>query len=204
LVSALRRQLLRARELFEQDVASGAGYVALPDALSYKYPNAQRDWRWQWVFPASRSYLHPATGQRRRHHFHETAVQRAIALAGREAGVSKRVTCHGFRHSFATHLLERGYGIRTIQELLGHKDVSTTEIYTHVMNRGPFAVASPLDDIVEQHAPGQPVSPPLPVPARDRLQSGRSLVLQPLARRVTVDVGNPASIRARARRPPPK
>ncbi len=108
-------------------------------------PNAGRDTAWQYLFPATRQHVHRETGQRRRHHLHETAVQRDVSAAGRRAGIAKRVTCHTLRHSFATHLLEDRYDIRTIQELLGHKDVKTTMIYTHVLNRGAGGVTSPLD-----------------------------------------------------------
>lgn len=117
----------------------------LPDAFHRKAPAAARDWRWQWVFPATRGYLDPATGKRVRHHLHESVVQRAVGDAARRCAMAKRVTCHTFRHSFATHLLEAGYDIRTIQELLGHRDVSTTMIYTHVLNRGGRGVRSPVD-----------------------------------------------------------
>jgi len=114
--------------------------------LRVKYPSAPRDWPWQWVFPAARHYKDAATGERRRHHVHETVVQRAVRSAARATGVTKPVTPHVLRHSFATLLLEDGYDIRTIQELLGHQDVATTMIYTHVLNRGPCGVRSPLDE----------------------------------------------------------
>ena len=145
LKAELRRHLSEVRVLHERDLGRGAGRVDLPTALSRKYPGGDRDWRWQWVFPASRIGVNPDTGEPRRHHLHESAVQRAVTLAVRQSGVQKRATCHSFRHSFATHLLEDGYDIRTVQELLGHHDVSTTMVYTHVLNRGAFGVRSPAD-----------------------------------------------------------
>jgi integron integrase len=141
----MREHLTRVREQHARDVANGAGFVEIPDALRIKYPNAAQQWSWQWVFPASRRYHHRPSGEIRRHHLHDTNVQRAVKSAIEAAGITKAASCHSLRHSFATHLLEAGYDLRTIQELLGHQDVSTTMIYTHVLNRGALGVRSPLD-----------------------------------------------------------
>jgi integron integrase len=145
LIGPLRLHLERIRRTHHRDLKRGAGSVVLPHALEAKYPKAPWEWRWQWVFPATRLYADPETGRRRRHHYHESVIQRAIRRAGERAGLTLRVTPHVLRHSFATHLLEDGYDIRTIQELLGHKDLSTTMKYTHVLNRGPHGVRSPID-----------------------------------------------------------
>jgi integron integrase len=141
----LARHLEGVARQHRADLARGAGWVALPAALGRKYPNAGREWPWQWVFPATRLHVDRETGQRRRHHLHESVLQRAVRAAALRAGLSKPVGCHTLRHSFATHLLESGYDIRTIQTLLGHRNVSTTMIYTHVMARGPQGVRSPVD-----------------------------------------------------------
>ena len=145
-------QMSLVRSLHRREVAAGRGHVALPDAVEHKFPSAARDVRWQWLFPATRTHLEPRTGRPLRHHLHETVVQRAVALAARRAQLTKRTTCHTFRHSFATHLLEAGYDIRIVQELLGHRNVNTTMIYTHVLNRGGRGVRSPMDGLFAESA----------------------------------------------------
>lgn len=141
----LQNHLLKVRHLHQNDLASGWGRVLMPYALARKYPTANREWGWQWVFPQQNRWCDKKSGAQGRHHIDPSVVQKAVKRAMADARVSKAASCHTFRHSFATHLLERGQDIRTIQELLGHKDVRTTMIYTHVLNRGPLGVHSPAD-----------------------------------------------------------
>lgn len=146
----LQKHLEQVKTIQQQDVADGYGCVELPHALARKYPNANQEWCWQFVFPQERRWRNPKTGQQGRHHIDESLFSRSLKAAVREAGLTKRVTSHTFRHSFATHLLADGYDIRTVQELLGHKDVRTTMIYTHVLNRGGRGVRSPADGLTGQ------------------------------------------------------
>ncbi len=147
LLGPLQNHLRVVRRQHMVDLKVGAGIVEMPGSLAQKYPYANREWSWQWVFPATRRYRDQKTGELRRHHLHETVIQRNVKTAAREAGITKRVTSHTLRHSFATHLLEGGYDIRTIQELLGHSDLASTMIYTHVLNKGGRGVRSPLDKL---------------------------------------------------------
>jgi len=145
LIEPLKEHLAAVKRMHDEDLAQGYGEVYLPDALSRKYPAAAKELKWQYVFPSQRLSLDPRSQRVRRHHLHENGLQKAVKQAAKAAGIEKRASCHTFRHSFATHLLERGYDIRTVQELLGHANVSTTMIYTHVLNRGGKGVQSPLD-----------------------------------------------------------
>ncbi|MCA1631647.1 MAG: tyrosine-type recombinase/integrase, partial [Acidobacteria bacterium] len=145
LAEPLARHLERVKALHGRDLVEGFGGTSLPFALSRKYPNAGKEWAWQYAFPSAHRAVDPHSGRELRHHVMETILQKAVRRAIRDAGVNKPASCHTFRHSFATHLIEDGYDIRTVQELLGHADVSTTMIYTHVLNKGGRGVRSPLD-----------------------------------------------------------
>ena len=147
LKAPLHEHLARVQAIHEKDLTDGWGRVQLPEALERKYPNAAAEWRWQWVFPQEKRWTNPKTREQGRHHIDASLIQKAMRDAVSRAGLVKHATCHTFRHSFATHLLESGYDIRTVQELLGHNDVKTTMIYTHVLNRGPSGVKSPMDGL---------------------------------------------------------
>jgi integron integrase len=180
--AALPTWLAQVKRVHEKDLAAGGGRVFLPDALARKYPGSEKEWGWQWVFPADHRSRDPRTRAERRHHLHESVLQRAVRQAVLDIGISRRASCHTFRHSFATHLIEDGYDIRTIQELLGHKDVKTTMIYTHVLNRpGTLGVRSPADLLWRPTLTGPPDTrrlqsqsntPGFPLPPSRQLESG--------------------------------
>ena len=149
-IEPLKQHLARVRTIHEGDLGAGLGAVYLPFALEKKYPNAAKEWGWQYAFPASKLSVDPRSGKKRRHHIDETILQKAVKAAIRQAGIAKQGSCHSLRHSFATHLLQSGYDIRTVQELLGHSDVNITMVYTHVLNKGGRAVSSPLDELGTQ------------------------------------------------------
>ncbi|MFQ5583948.1 MAG: integron integrase [Calditrichia bacterium] len=148
----LQNHLLYVKQLHREDLANGYGEVYLPHALERKYPHAAKEWGWQYVFPAKKLRKDPRSGKLRRHHVLESGLQKAVKIAVQRAGITKRVSCHTFRHSFATHLLENGVNIRVVQELMGHADVKTTEIYTHVMEKDISVVSSPLDHLIRKNA----------------------------------------------------
>ena len=145
MVHPLKEHLIKVKAIHEEDLKNGFGIVYLPYAIERKYPNAKSEWKWQYVFPATKISTDPRSGVQRRHHLYDTVIQKTVKQAIRDAGITKHASCHTFRHSFATHLLESGYDIRTIQELLGHTNVETTMIYTHVINQGGKGARSPAD-----------------------------------------------------------